>query len=236
MKMRRWIPLLLIVGLVMIGACGCMNRNNHEIEISGIKSTIEQRYGEEFTIEYFLPAKGKLYDNILTLSNKEGVVFNAYKMYGGSVISDNYLEALINRKLTSYLTGALSISSNLNVSVFGMIKDGSVLTLDFAKKYVASTSNQDFVKIVAVIAVNGELTNHKDELFIIYNEILKFGSDLIEFEVISLSNPGEELSKVLNNPLGYYNNNWDGFSEIASYIDIRTKDIASADELVKGAK
>ena len=31
--------------------------------------------------------------------------------------------------------------------------------------------------------------------------------------------------------MGYYNNNWDEFNEISSYIDIRSKEIYTSDEL-----
>lgn len=212
-----------------------MEKKNYEREISNIKGMIDQRYGEQFDIEYFLPAKDKTYDNILTLSNRDGVVFNAYQS-NDDEIADDYPEALINTKLTEYITSSLNISSNLKVRVLGVFKDGSVLTIDFAKSYVPSTSNKEFIKLVTVVAMDDEISKYKEELFNIYNVILKFESNIIEFEVVSFSESGDALLKVLNNPLGYYNNNWNDFKEITSYIDITSKNIATADELMKEIK
>ncbi len=233
MKIVRSITLLLMAGMIMIGMCGCMNQKTSENKISNIKEIVEQRYGEEFNVEYFLPAKDQTYDNILTLSNEDGVVFNAYQKRDDSVVSDNYLEALINQKLTNHIESSMKMSSDLKVRVLGIVKDGSLLTMDFVKNYIVSASNQDFVKIVTVVTVSDDILKHKEELYRIYNEVLGFNSNLVEFEVVSVREPGEELLKVLNNPLGYYNNNWDEFGEISKYIDVRTKDITSADELVK---
>ena len=84
----------------------------------------EERYGEEFNVEYFLAAKDSTYDNILTLSNQDGVVFNAYQCKGYTII-DNYMEALINKKLTDYIISSQNISSNLKVTMLGMVRDGS---------------------------------------------------------------------------------------------------------------
>ena len=85
--------------------------------------------------------------------------------------------------------------------------------------------------MIVVVVTSDEIETHKEELFGIYKEMLKFEPEIIEFEVISVSEIGKKLSKTLNNPLGYYNNNWDEFNEISSYIDIRSKEIYTSDEL-----
>lgn len=236
MKLRRWIPLLLIVGLIMMGASGCMDNKTYENEISNIKGIIEQRYGQEFNVKYFLPAKDKTYDNILTLSDQEGVVFNAYQRGDSSEVADDYPEALMNAKLTNYITSSVNVPSSLNVSVMGILEDGSMLTVDFARSYSVLASHQEYIKLIVVVSLNDSISEYKNELFSIYTEVLKFESDLIEFEVVSLSDPSEELSKILNNPLGYYNNNWEDYKEVTGYIDITSKFVASADELVKEEK
>lgn len=236
MKTVRSIALLLMVGIIMFGACGCMDKKTYENEISNIKGIVEQRYGQEFSIEYFLPAKDKTYDSILTLSNKEGVVFNAYQRGDSDEITDDYPEALINAKLTDYISTSVNVPSSLKVSVLGILRDGSSLTVDSARKYSGLPSHQEYIKLITVISLNANISEHKNELYNIYTEVLKFESDLIEFEVVSLLDPGEELSKILNNPLGYYDNNWEDYDEISDYIDITSKLIASADELVKEAK
>lgn len=212
-----------------------MDNKKYESEMSNIKGIVDQRYSEEFNIEYFLPAKDKTYDNILTLSNENGILFNAYQNNEGEV-SDDYLEALVNIKLSDYIVSSSDLSSELKLVVLGILKDGSVLTVDFANNYVPSPSNKDFIKIVTVIAMDDEIAQYKNELFNVYNNVLMFESDLIEFEVISYTEPSDELSKALTNPLGYYNNNWNDYKEVKSYIDVTSKNITSADELVKEVK
>ena len=213
-----------------------MDKNTYENEISNIKGIVEQRYCQEFGVEYFLPAKDKTYDSILTLSDKEGVVFNAYQREDSDEITDDYPEALINAKLTDYIITSANVPSSLRVSVLGILRDGSALTVDFARKYSCIPSQHEYIKLVALVSLDDNISEHKNELHNIYTEVLEFESDLIEFEVISILDPGEELSKTINNPLGYYDNNWEAYDEISSYIDVTSKLIASADELVKEAK
>lgn len=211
-----------------------MEQKNHEFEIANIKEIIEQRYNEEFTVEYFQPAKDETYTDILTVSNKNGIIFNAYQTNDESDISDDYPEAIINSKLKEYLTSCAS--SKLDINVLGILSDGSVLDIDYANNYTVSTSNKDYIKLVAIVSLNGDISSYKDELFKIYSEMIKFESNLIEFEVISVSEISDELSKAIKNPLGYYNNNWDEFNEVESYLDIKDKNITSPEDLVKEVK
>lgn len=211
-----------------------MEQKNHEFEIANIKEIIEQRYNEEFTVEYFQPAKDETYTDILTVSNKNGIIFNAYQNNDESDITDDYPEAIINSKLKEYLTSYTS--SNLDINVLGILNDGSVLDIDYANNYTVSKSNKDFIKLVAIVSLNGDISSYKDELFKIYSEMIKFESNLIEFEVISVSEKSDELSKAINNPLGYYNNNWDEYNEVKGYLDVKDKNITSPEDLVKEVK
>lgn len=231
MKIIKQLSLLLLSIILILGVCGCMEQKNHEFEISNIKEIIEQRYNEEFTVEYFQPAKDETYTDILTVSNKDGVIFNAYQTNDESDITDDYPEAIINSKLKDYMVSATGITSNINV--LGILSDGSVLDIEYANKYSVSTANNDFIKLVAIISLKGNIASQKDELFKVYSEMVKFNSNLIEFEVISISEESDELSKVINNPLGYYDNNWDEINGVENYLDVKSKDITSPDDLVK---
>ena len=208
-----------------------MEQKNNEFEISNIKEIIEQRYNEEFAVEYFQPAKDETYTDILTVSNKDGVIFNAYQTNDESDITDDYPEATINKKLKDYIVSATGVSSDINV--LGILSDGSLLDIEYANKYSVSTANNDFVKLVAIISLKGDIASQKDELFKVYSEMVKFNSNLIEFEVISISKESDELSKVINYPLGYYDNNWDEINGVENYLDVKSKDITSPDDLVK---
>jgi len=231
MKLIKQLSLLLLVIILILGVCGCMEQKNNEFEISNIKEIIEQRYNEEFTVEYFQPAKDETYTDILTVSNKDGVIFNAYQTNDESDITDDYPEAIINKKLKDYIVSATGVSSDINV--LGILSDGSLLDIEYANKYSVSTANNDFVKLVAIISLKGDIASQKDELFKVYSEMVKFNSNLIEFEVISISKESDELSKVINNPLGYYDNNWDEINGVENYLDVKSKDITSPDDLVK---
>lgn len=211
-----------------------MEQKNHEFEIANIKEIIEQRYNEEFTVEYFQPAKDETYTDILTVSNKNGIIFNAYQNNDESDITDDYPEAIISLKLKNYL--ATASSSKLDINVLGILSDGSVLDINYANNYSVSTANKDFLKIITIVSLNDDIASHKDELFRIYSEMIKFESNLIEFEVVSVSEKSDKLSKAINNPLGYYNNNWDEFNEVEGYLDVRNKNITSPEDLVKEVK
>lgn len=211
-----------------------MEQKNNEFEISNIKEIIEQRYNEEFTVEYFQPAKDETYTDILTVSNKDGVIFNAYQTNDESDITDDYPEAIINAKIKDYIVSATGVSFDINV--LGILSDGSVLDIEYANNYSVSTTNNDFIKMVAIISLKGNIASQKDELFKVYSEMVKFNTNLIEFEVVSISEESDELSKVINNPLGYYDNNWDEINGVENYLDVKNKDVTSPDDLVKGVR
>lgn len=232
MRINKRILLLLLTLCLIWGVCGCIYIKNNEEKILEMKEYVEAEYEEEFNVEYFLAAKDSTYDDILTLSNQDGVVFNVYHKENYTP-SDDYCEALINDKLTDYMNTTLNISSDLDVMMLGLVRDGSIVTTDFARNYVPSTENKIFIKVIVVVVTSDEIETHKEELFGIYKEMLKFEPEIIEFEVISVSEIGKKLSKTLNNPMGYYNNHWDEFNEISSYIDISSKEIYTSDELAE---
>ena len=234
MKIIKQLSLLLLSIILILGVCGCMEQKNHEFEISNIKEIIEQRYNEEFTVEYFQPAKDETYTDILTVSNKDGVIFNAYQTNDESDITDDYPEAIINAKIKDYIVSATGVSFDINV--LGILSDGSVLDIEYANNYSVSITNNDFIKMVAIISLKGNIASQKDELFKVYSEMVKFNTNLIEFEVVSISEESDELSKVINNPLGYYDNNWDEINGVENYLDVKNKDITSPDDLVKGVR
>ena len=118
----------------------------------------------------------------------------------------------------------------------GILSDGSVLDIDYANNYTVSSANKDFIKMVVIVSLNGDIASNKNDLYKIYSELIKFDSNLIEFEVVSLSEADEELSKVINNPLGYYDNNWDELDAVDTYLDIKDKNITSPEDLVKEVK
>ena len=236
MKIIKQLSLLLLSIILILGVCGCMEQKNHEFEISNIKEIIEQRYNEEFTVEYFQPAKDETYTDILTVSNKNGLVFNAYQTNDESDITDDYPEAIINSKLKDYIVSTSGISAKFDINVLGILSDGSVLDIDYANNYTVSSANKDFIKMVVIVSLNGDIASNKNDLYKIYSELIKFDSNLIEFEVVSLSETDDELSKVISNPLGYYNNNWDELDAVENFLDIKDKNITSPEDLVKEVK
>lgn len=133
------------------------------------------------------------------------------------------MEALINKKLTDYIISSQNISSNLKVTMLGMVRDGSKVNMEYIEDLDLTSANKDFIKIIIVIAMKDKITEYKDELFDIYQEMLKYDTEVLEFEVISYNKLSDKLSKTLNNPLGYYDNNWDTYREISSYIDCKKR-------------
>ena len=132
MRINKRILLLLLTLCLIWGVCGCIYKKNNEEKILEMKEYVEAEYEEEFNVEYFLAAKDSTYDNILTLSNQDGVVFNAYHKESYTP-SDDYCDALINDKLTDYMNTTLNISSDLDVMMLGLVRDGSIVTTDFAR-------------------------------------------------------------------------------------------------------
>ena len=235
--MVKRISILVLILILIIGLCYKCHRDKKEEEarIAFIKAETEERYGEEFKVEYFQPARDYTWPNVLTLSNEDGVIFNAYQ-YEDDTPGDDYIEALIDRKLADYIISSQNISSNLQVNVIGVVRDYSLLTMDYYENFDPTPANKDFIKIIIVISMKDDIKEYKDELFDIYQEILKYDTKVLEFEVVSYKKLNEKLTRILNNPLAYYNNHWDEYRGVKSYIDVRTRDIKSAEELMKQIK
>lgn len=234
-RLKRAALILLMVVTVAISLCGCMMNEDFNQEILNIKEIVELRYDEECEVAYYLTPKDEMSNYVVTLKTEAGMLFNAYKTCGDDVVSDDYVKAIINEKLTDYLVNTSGVRDDMSVRVLGIVEDGSVLTTDFAENYAVSESKNVFIKLITVIVVNGDIGNYRDVLFEMYNSIVSLNSKVIEFEVISVAEPSEQLALILDNPLGYYINNWENFAEVSDYIDVRSKDIPSADELVKEA-
>ena len=231
--MRILKTILLLVLIVLItGVCGCMNKQNEEVKVENMRSYATNKYGKEFTVENFQDAKDESYTNILTLSDGE-YIFNVYQS-AGSEASDDFAQVVVNKKFADSI--ATKSGSDLAVYVNYMFADGSKMSLDYAKQSDISTILNDYslVKVVVVVATDKDFEECKEELYGVYREVISAFPKYIDFEAIKVASASTDLKDMLSNLPAFYDNAWDKFTEIDSYLSATDTGISSASELVKG--
>ena len=208
---------------------------NNELLISEIKSTVEKEYGKPFAVLYFMPAKDETYSRILTLSDHQGIIFNAFQYSDNHSISDDYTRAIINNKITDYMKAVCEIPSAITVNIVGILKNGSRLTYNFATAFEPNhdLTKEEFLKVIAIVRVNDEIRDHANDIYRLYKALVVLNVEQIEFNAISTAQSGDDLSKTIHNPLAYYENDWDRFKEIKSVLVTKNMHLHSADELIR---
>ena len=211
-----------------------MKNQNEEVKVENMKSYASNKYGREFTVENFQAAKDETYTNILTLNDGE-YIFNVYQS-GSEEASDDYSQAIVNKKLVNYL----KTNTNPSFEMFTnfMFANGHNMTLEYAKDSDVSTILGDYslLKIVLVVKVDGNISDYSDDLFNIYTEAMALTPKYIDFEVIQADVMSSNLNDMLNNLPAFYDNAWDKYSEIKAHISVTDTNINSTAELIKGGK
>lgn len=209
---------------------------NHE-EKTEIKTAmleaINKKYNKSFKVEYFQKAKDETYSNILTLSDGE-YIFNAYKDDNDTVVSDDLIQVIVNKKINNYIADNINIKS-IGVKIYGNyifsnISDYSYEEIQNIDANDIIASNQ-LVKAVLVVSTTGSFVDSKELFFEIYKMAVSMNPKYIDFELISIKE-NDALEKMLNNLTGYYDNDWKKQDGILDYKSILDKDISSADDLV----
>lgn len=123
MIFRRWISLVIIAGLVMIGACGCMNHQDYSDKIL---AELKSKYSTDFEIvklSYEVDGENGNYYRAVCKETESDSTFVAYYYLKGSdyllseeigedisiakdepFLVDTYPNMLLNRKVAKHLT------------------------------------------------------------------------------------------------------------------------------------
>lgn len=232
MKIKRACTLLFVLTF-MFSLVGCTsNERRRNAKIEEMKRYVEDKYDKEFTVEYFHGAFDSTYQNILTLSDGERI-FNVYNYDDEEQITDDYPHNIANKKLTDHLKNNTTFTSG-DIYAKIMLSGDVLRDYDFVLQSDIETlaAKDEVFKILAIVRVDGDIEEHKEELFNIYKNVLNLNTKYVEFSIISCDNMSEQLEKLLTNMEAYYGNDWYRYPEINAYTQIADKNISSADELV----
>lgn len=205
-----------------------MSNQNAETKAEQLRIYACRKYDREFTVVSFQAAKDETYTNILTLS--DGLCnFNVY-CRGNNAPSDDYPQAIVNRKFTD----SFQAGNDCNIYANLIFADGRSMTAEYAASNDIDTICSDYslLKIVLVVRLEDHLSSQSEELFQIYRTAMERNPKYIDFEVIEAKSVGAELEEMLNNLAGRYDNEWSKFPEIVATRSITDTDITSPDELV----
>lgn len=229
--MKRIFCIVLCI-IIVFGVCGCMQNQNEEVKVETLKDYAVNKYGRGFTVVNFQAAKDETYTNILTLSDGE-CIFNVYQS-GDAEASDDYPGAVLNRKLIGELTEKINCGYDIFANF--IFANGNNMTLEYTKESAVSTILSDYslLKIVVVVVVNENISECSEELFAVYQAAMDFNPKYIDFEIIQVNHIGSELGDMLANLPGFYDSDWERYSEVIAHLSVTNTNIGSADELVGG--
>lgn len=237
MSIRKFGTLLFILTF-MFSLIGCTNNESKDIDkIPKMEKYAEEKYGIDFSVEYFRPAPGSSYNNVLTLSDGSNL-FNVFCAEDTGKMRDDYAEVIIFDKYNDYLIE----TSNLDASDTD-IYSAIILLNDKKSDYEYVINNDietimeesDVLKSIVVIKTTNFETLDKGQVFNIYNAILTNNPEIIDFNVISCDELNSKLKDSLTNMNMYYDNSWGEYSEIKEHIHIEDKNIKSPELLLKQA-
>lgn len=167
MMFRRWRPLLLILVLVMIGACGCMNHKDYSDKIL---EELESRYEKKFEIvqlTYEVSGNAGNYYRAVCKDSETEVEFVACYYLNGSdsllsvgldvtstvkkgepFLVDEYCIALLNEQFAAFL---VSEDLNIEYAIADTITVAHSLTIEDLSKGVEFCLSNDEFDIKATI-------------------------------------------------------------------------------------
>lgn len=237
--MRHIKPILffVLISLIMIGVCGCMGNQDNEKIMKGMRSYAESKYNTEFTISSFQPAFDSSYLSVLTLSDGD-ILFNVFYRESADSMYDDYLQALIDKKVAAYLKEQNVNLAETDICVDALLAGDRVVNYE----YVVGTEAGDLLnsntllKIILVVTTHDDITSDKETWFDVYNLLLTLEPKYIDLQIIQVDKIGSELDKMFSNFQYCYDNEWDKFGEIRAYLSVTDKSILSSDKLVEGVK
>jgi len=191
-----------------------MDNINSE-KINYLKKYAEETYSESFNLLYFTEALDSTYNDIASFKRNDGMTFNVYLSDSGDIYDDYKLS-----ELGWNFTNKLKDSNNWlqNQTVNSVVMPGK---------------NDTIQKAIVVICVEESIDEIKEDLFIVYNDIINNNPLKLEMDVISTKKLEDELSKIVNNPNGFYDNGFYRISGIDEYLVITDMTIEDSDNLVK---
>lgn len=213
-----------------------MNVENQEGVEYSMLNAVNKKYGKDFSVEYFQAAKDATYSNILTLSG-DGYIFNAYQNGDDQDVSDDLIQAVVNKKVTDYVLNKVgSITSGVALYANFMFSGLDNYSYDEARNLDVQEliNTKPLMKVVAVVSSSNSFTECKDMLFRIYESILSLDSKYIDFEIIQVEENNDALNKMLNNLMGYYDSDWSKYKTVIDAVAVTDKTISSPDDLVRG--
>ena len=223
---------MLLMLIICLSAVGCSGgkRTDHMDEM---KRYAEQKYGESFETVSYRAAKDETYYDVLVLS-KNGIRFNVLRSAEGD-FSDTYPAAVINEKMTGYFKDLDAFGLKDREFYLDVFPGGDeAVDIDFASNSAEKIAEYGFDRLTAVILTEQDIKSQKEALYKTYSAFSGLNPKHFSFEVLQIEKKDEKLMDMLNNMTGTYENDWNSFSGIRSWLSVSEGGIASADELVEG--
>lgn len=235
------LPLVFILILALAVSAVCLYRHwDHEQNtqtLEQMKNYASEKYGQEFTVEYFLPARDSSYTNILTLSNGQ-YLFNVLHDTGSEDTYDDLPNVILNRILTDHIQDTAACNGTDFVLYGNFLLTGDKFhgytydQLD-ALSPQEILENYDILKVILIVKTPRSIPQQADELFALYQAVVALQPKILDFEVIHVKEESEALEKMLNNLTGYYSSHWKSYPVIKDCLKITDLEIQSPAQLLE---
>lgn len=236
MKKLEKFFLLIMVLMLMLGAYGCMKSDDKTLEI--MKAYVEEKYGEIYSVEYFVKAVDSTWRDVLTLSKDDDFIFNVYHSPEDTMyeeIFDDYEDEVIDEKIRRYLlekTGQDELKMNVYVA-WGYNKS---FTLEEAQEYTVKQLLENIILFKLICVINVEQTKEESvvtekELYEIYENLFTFNPEKVDFEVVYTKGKADDkLNSCIDNIREKYENDWESYPSVTGYIKVLGAELVEEDE------
>ena len=235
MGFGMFIVYAIILGIILTG-CD-MPITTDEATRRELKAYAEAQYEGPFTEVSYEPAADKTQSYVLTLEDGNGVVFNVSKGGESGKIVDDYINCIVDAKLSDYLRYRVDDIPDATMKVMAITNielDIATVQNMSAQEYIDSLSPlYSLIFVCQIDAKDGRsvIMDNADALLRIYNELTSFGSpEMIDFNVVSTVNSAE-VSHTIQNLRKEYDGAWYRFDGVSEYISTTGK-IYSANDLL----
>lgn len=245
MKMKKIVlSLVLVLVLVPIIAFVLLyshwdhSRNMQKLE--KMKNCASEKYGQEFTVEYFLPARDSSYTSKLTLSNGK-YQFNVFHEDESGGIYDDLHRVVVNHILTDYIRDTVDLGGT-DFVLYGNFMIANSPFRSFSYDQLEALSPQEILenyniynmmKVILIVKTTRSIPQQADDLFALYRASVALQPKYLDFEVIQVKGESKTLEKMLNNLTGYYSRRWKSYPVIKDCLRITDLEIQSATQLLE---
>lgn len=226
MKKIRAISIILLILIIVTGACGCMKINQYSDVDKEIKSELMQyavtQYSGVYEEVFYETAADATQNYVLCLKDEQGRVFNVYEQGKTGKRTDDYKNCIVDVKMSEYLMSYLGLDiDSASISVI------AIMNIDVDVEKVESMTLDECIEQFGLYSLvfvchfdekSGSISSNGEALVNAYQKLRELDTDTVDFNVVVTSGESSDVTSVLQNMRHKYSGSWYSCESVKEYI------------------